>query len=409
MLVEFWIPALGLLLAVALVLLRALRQPPPADTSRDADQRVYRDQLAEVERDIAKGSVAPEDGARLRAEVARRLLDADRAAQLPVPPVSSRSAPAVAVVLILLGAGFASYFHWLGAPGYPDLPLSQRLARATEFYNARPSQDAAEARIGPQGSLPTDPAEADLLQQLRAAVATRPDDLRGHQLLAKSEADIGNLSGARLALQRAVAILGDRATPQDHVQLAELMIAAAGGIVTPQAEAELVRTLTADPTNGVARYYSGLMLAQIGRPDQAFALWRPLLEESPPTAPWYAAIRDQIEALAQAAGVIYTPPDPKGPDAAAVAEAAEMTPEDRQAMITTMVTGLEGRLLTEGGPAQDWARLITALAVLGEDARLATALAAGQKALADDPAGLAALTAAAKSPAAGAATTDVAP
>ena len=395
MLVEFWIPALGLLLAVAMVLLRALRQPPHLDTSRDADQRVYRDQLAEVERDIAKGSIAAEDGARLRAEVARRLLDADRAAQIPPPPPASRSLTPMVLVLILLGAGFASYYFWLGAPGYPDLPLTQRLARATEFYNARPSQDAAETRIGAQGILPTDPAAADLLQQLRAAVATRPDDLRGHQLLAKSEADIGNLSGARAAFERVVAILGDQATPQDHVQLAELMIAAAGGIVTPQAEVELVKTLTADPTNAVARYYSGLMLAQIGRPDQAFALWRPLLEESSPTAPWYPAIRDQIEGLAQAAGVNYTPPDPKGPDAAAIADAAQMTPEDRQAMINDMVAGLEQRLLTEGGAAQDWAKLITALTVLGDNARLATALAAGQAALANDPAGLAALTAAA--------------
>ena len=302
MLVEFWIPALGLLLAVAMVLVRALRQPPHLDTSRDADQRVYRDQLAEVERDIAKGSIAAEDGARLRAEVARRLLDADRAAQIPPSPPASRSATPIVLVLILLGAGFASYYFWLGAPGYPDLPLTQRLARATEFYNARPSQDAAETRIGAQGTLPTDSAAADLLQQLRAAVATRPDDLRGHQLLAKSEADIGNLSGARAAFERVVAILGDQATPQDHVQLAELMIAAAGGIVTPQAEVELVKTLTADPTNAAARYYSGLMLAQIGRPDQAFALWRPLLEESPPTAPWYPAIRDQIRSVRRAIG-----------------------------------------------------------------------------------------------------------
>ena len=400
MLVEFWIPALGLLLAVALVLLRALRQPPLADIIRDADQRVYRDQLAEVERDIAKGSLAAEDGARLRAEVARRLLDADRAAHLPEPPPPARSATPVTLVLILLGAGFASYYFWLGAPGYPDLPLTQRLARATEFYNARPSQDAAETRVDPQGILPSDPAEADLLQQLRAAVATRPDDLRGHQLLAKSEADIGNLSGARAAFQRVVAILGDQATPQDHVQLAELMIAAAGGIVTPQAEAELVKTLTVDPANGVARYYSGLMLAQIGRPDQAFALWRPLLEESAPTAPWYSAIRDQIEGLAQAAGVNYSAPDLKGPDAAAIVDAAQMTPEDRQAMINDMVAGLEQRLLTEGGAAQDWAKLITALAVLGDDTRLETAFVAGQKALADDPAGLAALKAAAASPAA---------
>ena len=48
-----------------------------------------------------------------------------------------------------------------------------------------------------------------------------------------------------------------------------------------------------------------------------------------------------------------------------------MTPEDRQAMIQGMVDGLADRLATEGGPVEDWARLITSLGVLGETDRRA--------------------------------------
>jgi cytochrome c-type biogenesis protein CcmH len=49
--------------------------------------------------------------------------------------------------------------------------------------------------------------------------------------------------------------------------------------------------------------------------------------------------------------------------------AAEMAPEDRAAMIEGMVEGLAGRLATEGGPPEDWARLITAFGVLGAASR----------------------------------------
>ncbi len=400
MFLEFWIPALGLLVAVAVVLLRAFQVPPEDQDPSAADQRVYRDQLNEVDRDIAKGSVSPEEGERLRAEVARRLLETNRTQQVQPTQTSSSGPVPYVLTLALLAAGLGSYYFYLGAPGYPDLPLTERLARAADFYNTRPTQDQAEAAIGPQGTLPTDPAELALLTQLRTAVASRPSDLEGHQLLAKTEAGLGNLSGARAAYQQVVALLGDKATAEDHAQLAEVMIAAAGGQVTPQAEAELVATLNADPRNGVARYYSGLMLAQVGRPDKAFALWRPLLEESGPDAPWYTAIRDQIEDLAAAAGVNYTLPaaegdGAKGPDAAAVQAAGEMTAQERQDMIKGMVGGLEQRLLADGGTPEDWAKLVTSLGVLGETDRAKTALEAGRKALAGDEAALAILNAAA--------------
>ncbi len=54
-----------------------------------------------------------------------------------------------------------------------------------------------------------------------------------------------------------------------------------------------------------------------------------------------------------------------------MAAAAEMTPEERQAMVEGMVAQLAERLATEGGRAEDWARLITSLAALGrmEEAR----------------------------------------
>lgn len=157
-----------------------------------------------------------------------------------------------------------------------------------------------------------------------------------------------------------------------------------------------MQTLQRDPTNGLARYFSGLMFAQIGRPDRAFDLWEPLLRESPDDAPWTMPIKDLLPEVAAAAGISYTLPEASaqvaqtlaGPSAEEMQSAAAMSEEERRVMINTMVTGLEERLLTSGGSAQEWARLLSSLAILGETGRAKIALAAGQAALANDAAGL---------------------
>ncbi len=66
------------------------------------------------------------------------------------------------------------------------------------------------------------------------------------------------------------------------------------------------------------------------------------------------------------AGIKYQLPDAKGPNADDVANAATMTPAERQDMIKGMVGGLETRLMTDGGPLEDWLKLMNALAVLGD-------------------------------------------
>jgi cytochrome c-type biogenesis protein CcmH len=81
-----------------------------------------------------------------------------------------------------------------------------------------------------------------------------------------------------------------------------MMILAAGGYVSPEAEAALVRGLELEPRNGTARYYAGLMYAQQGRPDLAFPIWRNLMAESTAEAPWLDPIRLQIEEVAALAG-----------------------------------------------------------------------------------------------------------
>lgn len=391
----FWAIATALVAAVTLILVQVLRHAAEA-RGEHPDLKVYRDQLAEVDRDLARGTLTAEEGQRLRVEVARRLLEADRTLKAAkAPGAQGNLLWAVAVLVVVLGGALWLYSR-LGAPGYADLPLSLRLDIATEQYKSRPDQAAAVASTPPAPKPEPSPEFAALMEKLRAAVAARPDDAVGLELLARNETALGNYEAALTAQAKLLGILGNAASLDQQLMMAHILIAEAGGYVSPEAEAWIVQVLEHDPNHPMARYLSGLMWAQVGRPDRTFALWQPLLDEGPADAPWQAAIRTDIQEVAKQAGIKFSLPEAKGPSMADVQSAGEMSAADRQAMIEAMVSQLEDRLLSEGGPVEDWVKLMGALGVLGQTDRAKTALAAAEKALAADPAGLAQVRAAAE-------------
>ncbi len=368
----FWAAVTALSVGVVAILLQAYRRGD-ASSDTDAALRVYRDQLAEVDRDLARAVISAPEAERVKTEVSRRLLDADRARQTPAAIGDGKLWP-TAVALILAAIAALYTYDRIGAPGYGDLPLTDRLALADQAYRDRPSQTAAEAAAPAPAAAPKPDAEfAALMEKLRAAVTAHPDDQQGLALLAKNEAQLGNYIAARKAQEHLLTLMGDKATANDHAGLAQTMIFAAGGEVTPEAEKHLIRALELDPTNPLARYFSGLMFAEIGRPDRAFALWEPLLREGPADAPWITPIRGMLQQTADAAGIKYQLPAAKGPSAEDIANADGMSAADRQDMIKGMVGQLETRLRTEGGPVEEWAKLITSLGVIGEKTRAKTA------------------------------------
>jgi cytochrome c-type biogenesis protein CcmH len=384
----FWAIAGAISLGVAAILLQALRQGATSQNDGAALQ-VYRDQLTEVDRDLARAVLTPAEAERVRTEVSRRLLDADRArAKAPLLGGKGSALPAMLAIGLASLAGLITYDR-LGVPGYSDLPLSARLAMSEQNYKTRPSQAEAEAAAPPPQKIEVDAQFTDLMTQLRAAVAKRPDDPQGLALLAKNEAVLGDYIAARKAYQHLVEVKGAQASANDHLGLAQTMIIAAGGFVSPEAEAQLIATLEKEPTNGLARYFSGLMFAQVGRFDRAFELWEPLLREGPADAPWMEPIRAGLQDVADRAGIKYQLPDAKGPNADDVANAATMTPAERQDMIKGMVGGLETRLMTDGGPLEDWLKLMNALSVLGDKPRAKAAYDAAAQRFASDTAAMA--------------------
>ncbi|WP_037279505.1 c-type cytochrome biogenesis protein CcmI, partial [Rubellimicrobium mesophilum] len=103
----FWIVAGTLSALVALLVARPLLRPGAEAPQGSPDLGIYRDQLAEVERDLARGTLAPEEAERARTEIARRLLAADRAGPLSLREAPRRAAlvmAALAAALVVMGS-----------------------------------------------------------------------------------------------------------------------------------------------------------------------------------------------------------------------------------------------------------------------------------------------------------------
>jgi cytochrome c-type biogenesis protein CcmH len=398
--VTFWLAAGLLALAVAALLIAAALQRGGGGTgSAEGSARDIRaDQLREIERDAERGIIAPEEAARLRAEVGRRLIEAAGPGAAPAAVTQGPGRVAAALAALAVVGGGVVLYLWLGAPGYPDLPMSERLAEAQALRDARPSQAEAEASIPPAPPPPVDPEFLDLMETLRERVAERPDDLQGHLLLAENESRLGNHAAAARAQADVIRIKGQYVAPEDHVLLARMMIAAAGGAISPEAEMALEAALALNPDSDEALFLIGLSHLRNGRPDLGFAAWARLIETAPGESAWLAEARLRIGDVAAAAGVDYALPAdlaPAGPSAEDVEAAAGMTPEEREAMVQGMVDGLAERLATEGGSAAEWGRLITSLATLGQVDRARAILAEAEGVFAGSPEDLAAIRAAA--------------
>ena len=306
----------------------------------DADLAVYRDQLAEIERDRTAGLIGAAEFDAARTEVGRRILRVAGEADINTARVirgSDGRRRAVAVIALIglpLMAG-AVYFK-LGSPQIEAQPLAARM-------QARPEQ--ADVAV--------------LIRKVEGHLEANPEDGRGYEVIAPIYLRIGRTDDAVRAWSNALRLLGPdtvRATG-----LGEALTASSGGVVTNEAKAAFQQALTLDPKNPKARYYLGLAAEQDGKKQEAAALWGALASDSPPDAPWLPVLR---EALARV-GAPMAPAAP-GPSSADVAAAQQISPADRAAMVRGMVEGLEQRLATDGADIEGWLRLMRAWNVLGE-------------------------------------------
>jgi len=268
----------------------------------------------------------------------------------------------------LLGVGL---YIQLGSPGLPGLPLAERDPGGPE-----------ELRL--------------MVAQLEKRIAEVPEDIEARLVLAQVLERSGRFAEAAETYRGAITEIEKQGPVPGvlHAALGETLVAAAGGRVGRDARLAFAAAIEADPGNTRARYYAGLAMAQDGQLEQALGVWQDLAADLPATSPWRGLLRDQIGRAAgelgieppAMAGARPTPQDaPRGPGAADVEAAQDMTPEERTAFIRSMVTQLAERLEAAPEDPDGWLRLARAYEVLGEEDRAREALAAAEVEIAKLP------------------------
>ena len=358
----FWILAALLSLAVIALFAWPLLRPHRGVGASEADLSVYRDQLSELAREEARGLVPAGEAATAKLEIQRRLLAAANETGPAMMP--ARGIPwALVLLLVLLPVAAAVIYLDIGNPGLPGLPLA-----------SRPPEQPADQQL------------AKIADMLQAKMKSDPADPKGWSLLGDVEAKLGRFQESADAYAQAIArqqAKGETITADQQSRYGEALSAAAGGQVTPKAKTAFAAALALDPKEPRARFYLALSDAQAGNLDMALKQWVALEAESPADAPWRQALASQIDATAKQLGRDPAtlpgrapPPAPassagNGPTDQDIANAANMTPEQRAAFIDSMVSGLASRLKDQPGDIDGWMKLGMAYQQLGrrEDAR----------------------------------------
>ncbi|TPO06283.1 tetratricopeptide repeat protein, partial [Mesorhizobium sp. CU2] len=253
------------------------------------------------------------------------------------PSRGARLIASVAVLAVpLLSWGL---YGVLGSPELPSQPLAERLAKN-----------------------PADSSVDELVARAEAHLAANPQDGKGWDVLAPVYLRLQRYPDAVTAYRNAIRLDGGSAARQ--AGLGEAIASAAGGIVSADAQEAFDAALKLDPANAKANFYLAVGLAQEGRKAEAVAAWQKMLGGLAPDSPWRNAVQ---QALAEAAApAVAANPPANGPAAQQVEDAQQMSPQDRQAMIETMVAGLDDKLKQNPRDEEGWMRLIRSYVVLGK-------------------------------------------
>ena len=313
---------------------------------------VYKDQLAEIDRDVAAGLIGLAEAEAARVEIGRRLLAAADAERDP-PIASNTRLRRLAAVVALVGLPLVAiaFYLPLGSPQLGDFPLAQR----TRAPDARQPLD-------------------NLVAQVEAHLEKNPADGRGWGVLAPVLAKLGRHDEAVRAYRNSITYNGDSASRR--ADLGEAIAAAAGGVVTSEAKGEFERAIALNADEFKASYFLGLAAEQDGRTADAASIWRAMLARAPADAPWRPLVQ---AALARAAG--STVPTLSDNTIAAV---KDMNESDRGAMIRGMVERLAGRLKQNGDDVEGWLRLVKAYMVMGDRDKANSARSDARQAVAND-------------------------
>jgi cytochrome c-type biogenesis protein CcmH len=323
--------------------------------NQGSEVAVYKDQLAEVERDLAAGLIAAPEAEAARVEISRRLLAA-ASSEPAMAPKSSLKWRRAAAVLALAGLPLvaAGVYMPLGSPRLQDFPLAQR---------ERGSGSSVAQSL------------ENLVAQVEQHLEKNPSDGRGWNVLGPVLQRLGRFDDAARAYRNSLTYNGESA--ERRADLGEALSAAAGGVVTAEAKTEFERAHALNADDPKANYFLGLAAEQDGRKDDAANIWRGLLAKAPADAPWRTLVQSSL-ARVGGGGTMPTLSNET------IAASKDMAEGDRNAMVRGMVERLATRLKENGDDVEGWLRLVRAYLVMGDRDKAVGASTDARQAVAND-------------------------
>jgi len=280
----FWVIGAALAVLVLLVLLRPLvarRGGADRVSRRAANLAVYRDQLRELDAELAAGKIAPADHQRAKDELQARMLedvDAPAAAEQAAPRRAGRGA-ALAVGIAVPACALAVYL-FVANPGALD-------------PHQAPGR-FSEAQV------------EEMVERLAAKMRENPDDAEGWKMLGRSYSVLGRFADAVDAYSKAAL-----RAPKDAQLLADFADALAmvrGQSLQGEPEKLVLRALEIDPNNLKALALAGT--AAFHRSDfrRAADYWERMLALVPPDSEDARQIKENVAEARQRAGAPAAPP-----------------------------------------------------------------------------------------------------
>jgi len=300
----FWlICAIFVAIALAFVLpplLQSSLQTSPAsddeqkqkEANVDANVDIYRDQISELEADVANGLVSREQYQQDRDEIERRLLEDVSGADLTSKGSEKKATAAVGrapIYAIALGIPLIAIALYLRVGNPAALSASPALSGSPA--SANPSQ-APFAGASQSGQMTQQAIEANVAK-LAGRLEQNPGDVQGWTMLGRSYVTLEKYSEASNAYAKATALKSDDADLLSDYAFAMGM---ANGQRLQGQPLELInKALKLDPENPKALELAGSAAFEGKNYSQAINYWQRLLQKTPKDSELARALSERIE------------------------------------------------------------------------------------------------------------------
>jgi len=361
----FWLVVAVLTALVVALIVRPFFVNRDQKRSADYDVEVYKSQLRELEKEREEGLITGQEADAAKSEIAKRLLAADAKRKTETGAGASTAGHrlfGLSVAAVVPVSAVLIYMA-LGEPGAPDVPYAARAAELAQAQSARDSE---------QGNL------AEMAQRLSERLEREPGDVEGWLLLARTFMTLQRFADAAITFAKAGELAPDN--PAILSAMGEAIVFKSEGIVTPEAVTAFRTAQEAGGTDPRSDFYLAEAEYQAGNRQVALDALVKLAWTAEPGAPWLTAVRSRVIAIAEELGQdgaamvpnVVEPPSAlaqgdgqPGPTAEDVEAAQDLSPEERQAMVSMMVNNLASRLEENPMDFQGWMRLIRARTVMG--------------------------------------------